>query len=163
MNRKADQDTSDDESLSAMNNLAGNMPEEQEEPPEDSHSAAAAKKLEQKGAASRLLSISPQSGQINPFATDRGGASGLKKSRGVAAMMLGVPEPDRFIGTPNAGRVKTTQQSDKPETQETTVFNHEPRGERQGDVAAVPSAESPPWLKQLVTRYFLEQREPSPK
>jgi len=90
-------------------------------------------------------------------ANGRGGASQRKKSRGTASLVLGVPVPDHIKGQPNPGMTKVTRERGEPERESASPVQAEARRKRSAPSGAVPRAEMPPWLRELVRRYFLEE------
>ena len=92
-------------------------------------------------------------------ANGRGGASPRKKSRGTASLVLGVPVPDHIKGQPNPGTTKVTRERGDPEREKADAAEAGPRTKRSAPAGAVPRAELPPWLREMVRRYFLEETE----
>ena len=90
-------------------------------------------------------------------ANGRGGASQRKKSRGTASLVLGVPVPDHIKGQPNPGMTKVTRERGEPERESADPVQAGSRRQRSMPSGAVPRAEMPPWLRQLIRRYFLEK------
>ena len=74
----------------------------------------------------------------NPDANGRGGPGQRKKSRGVAALVLGVPVPDHVKGQPNPGRVKINQERVQPQPEESPMVDAEDRGSRSLPTGLVP-------------------------
>ncbi|MHC4939515.1 MAG: hypothetical protein ACYTHK_11140 [Planctomycetota bacterium] len=92
-------------------------------------------------------------------ANGRGGASPRKKSRGTASLVLGVPVPDHIKGQPNPGMTKVTRERGEPEREKAEPVQAGPRTKRNAPAGAVPRAELPPWMQELVRRYFLTEQE----
>ena len=92
--------------------------------------------------------------QKNPDANGRGGPSELKKSRGVASLVLGVPISDHVKGRPNPGKTKITQERVEPEAEDAAAVK---AGQRAPRNAPLGSFESPPlnaWMRDLIRNYF---------
>lgn len=68
--------------------------------------------------------------RFSPDANGRGGPGDRKKSRGVAALVLGVPVPDHVKGQPNPGRVKINQERVQPQPEDSPAAEAEDRGRR---------------------------------
>ena len=107
----------------------------------------------------RNLSPRPAGDEPNPDANGRSGPGGRKKTRGVPAMILGIPTPDRIQGTSNPGRSKVTQEHSTPREEPQPGLAAEARLPR---ASAFGSIEHPlllPWMQDLVEKYFLQLRE----
>jgi hypothetical protein len=89
----------------------------------------------------------------------RGGKSGLKKSRGVASMILGVPIPDRIKGIPNKGRSKMVQEKTNPKQEGAEVVDAEQRLARNAELGEIETPEVSPWLQTIIKDYFLTIRQ----
>ena len=85
----------------------------------------------------------------------RGGRSGIKKSRGVPSAILGVPTPDRLTGTPNSSRFKIQQEEADPKEEAVEPLNAQPRVSRSGEVGRLAHPELEIWQQNLVRDYFL--------
>jgi len=94
----------------------------------------------------------------NPDANGRGGPSQPKKSRGVASLVLGVPIPDRVKGQPGPGRTKVTQERIEPEAEDARPVAASARSPRSLPDGRVSKLELEPWLRGVVTSYFLSMR-----
>ena len=106
----------------------------------------------------RNLSPRPTGDQPDPNANGRSGPGGRKKTRGVPAMILGVPTPDRIQGMTNPGRSKVTQETSTPVEEPQSALTAE---ERRARDAAFGHIEHPlllPWMQNLVEKYFLQLR-----
>ncbi len=112
--------------------------------------------------ANRDLQIGFGSNRPNPDANGRGGPSGQKKSRGVAALVLGVPIPDRITGQPNKGRIRITQQRITPEAEQSDLVLAEDRGQRNAAVGPIHHPDYAPWIQDFVRQYFLDRRNSPP-
>lgn len=91
----------------------------------------------------------------------RGGKSGLKKSRGVASMILGIPVPDRIKGIPNNGRTKMVQEKATPKQEDATLSEAEVRAARDNSFGHLQHPELSPWMQDLIKNYFLTIRQQS--
>ncbi len=92
--------------------------------------------------------------QKNPDANGRGGPSELKKSRGVASLVLGVPIPDHVKGRPNPGKTKITQERVEPKVEEATAVKATPRPAREAPVGHVNRFDLEPWMRDLIRSYY---------
>jgi len=92
--------------------------------------------------------------QKNPDANGRGGPSEQKKSRGVAALVLGVPIPDHIKGKPNPGKTKITQERVKPRPEGGRGETAKSRGTRNEGMGYLHRQELMPWMRKLLKRYF---------
>lgn len=92
----------------------------------------------------------------NPDANGRGGPSEQKKSRGVAALVLGVPIPDRIKGQPSKGKTKITQERIEPQPEDAESIAATARTPRSGPLGNRPHREAPldAALRDLVRQYF---------
>ena len=93
-----------------------------------------------------------------PDANGRGGKSGLKKQRGVAQLVLGVPYPDLIRGKPNPGQSKVTQERVEPRSEQAETEQAQERAERESPLARNGPARLEPWMRSAVQRFFLNQR-----
>lgn len=93
-----------------------------------------------------------------PDSNGRGGKSGLKKQRGVAQLVLGVPYPDLIRGKPNPGQSKVTQERVEPRSEQAESELAQTRAERQAPLARNGPARLEPWMRSAVQRFFLNQR-----
>ena len=91
----------------------------------------------------------------NPDANGRGGPSQMKKSRGTASLVLGVPIPDHIKGQANPGRTKITQERVDPKEDESSPVVGGARSPRQTPAGAIPSRDLAPWMRTLIRAYFL--------
>lgn len=96
--------------------------------------------------------------ETDPDANGRGGPSEMKKSRGTASLVLGVPIPDRVKGQPNPGKTKITQERIEPRAEESARVEAEPRRPREAPIGPMQRRELEPWMRELVREYFLELR-----
>ena len=92
----------------------------------------------------------------NPDANGRGGPSEQKKSRGVAALVLGVPIPDHVKGKPNPGKTKITQERVEPKAEKAGRTDASERTARGSPVGHLSQPDLLPWMRDLVRDYFLK-------
>jgi len=92
--------------------------------------------------------------QKNPDANGRGGPSELKKSRGVASLVLGVPIPDHVKGRPNPGKTKITQERVEPKVEDAAAVTAEPRQPRKSPMGHLQRPHLEPWMRRLIHGYF---------
>jgi hypothetical protein len=95
----------------------------------------------------------------DPDANGRGGPSQMKKSRGTASLVLGVPIPDRVKGQPNPGKTKITQERIEPKAEESERLSAEARLPRAAPAGYSSRPELTPWMRELVRTYFLNLRK----
>ena len=95
----------------------------------------------------------------NPDANGRSGPSQMKKSRGTASLVLGVPIPDRIKGQPNPGKTKITQERIEPKAEETERLSAGARRPRAAPAGYSSRPELTPWMRELVRTYFLNLRK----
>lgn len=131
-----------------------------EEDEEQEAGASSKPMLEQRKApADRQLSPAGAGQQDeNPDANGRSGAGGLKKTRGVAAKLLGVPMPDQLTGHSNPGRMKINRKNANPNLQAQEPGATSPRGELDESIGSVPDAHMSVWMRQLIQTYFTQKR-----
>ncbi|MDM3870348.1 hypothetical protein QSV34_03160 [Porticoccus sp. W117] len=89
----------------------------------------------------------------------RGGKGGVKKSRGVPSLILGVPTRDYFSGTPNANSFKTKQEKIPPQqlsTEPQQAQRYFKRRAMAGQVVAPEVSEQ--WQRTLIKNYFLSNK-----
>ena len=111
----------------------------------------------------RSLSPSANSDQERDDLNGRGGPGGLKKTRGVAAMLLGVPAPDHLRGKANPGRMKVRRERAEPEEKNAGLAAAAARGERQHPIGTIAHPQLQPWMQDLVRDYFLARNQrPAP-
>ena len=133
-------------------------PEEEEDEEQKANSNANPGKNKRKAPVDRRLSPSGNGSQEDDRANGRSGPGGLKKTRGVAAMLLGVPMPDRLQGTPNPGRTKSIQEQSQPEEQVVASASAANRGTSNGPVGQVAHKDLMPQIKAVVRDYFTTLR-----
>ncbi|MFQ5506938.1 MAG: hypothetical protein ACE5F1_19375, partial [Planctomycetota bacterium] len=90
----------------------------------------------------------------NPDANGRGGPSELKKSRGVAALVLGVPIPDHVKGQPGPGKTKITQERVEPEAEDAAAVEATARRPREAPVGHLDRPELEAWMRELLRSYY---------
>ena len=132
----------------------------EEEEDEEQKGASTSKPMlnNRKAAVDRSLSPSGLSDRENPDANGRGGPGGLKKTRGVAAMLLGVPMPDHLRGKSNPGRIKVERERADPEPKTSLAADATDRGSRQESIGYLPHLALAPWMQDTVRDYFLAER-----
>lgn len=111
---------------------------------------------------------SPSSGRSQEAGNQAGngqssGKQGLKKSRGVASMILGVPLADRIKGISNEGRTKKTQEKSKPKEEKSAQVAAQNRTGRENPVGHLEHPELSPAEKGMVRDYFKNLRDQSVK
>ena len=106
----------------------------------------------------RNLSNRPATDQAGPNANGRSGPGGRKKTRGVPAMILGVPTPDRIQGMTNPGRSKVTQENSTPKEEPQSALTAEERAARENPFGYIEHPVLRPWMQTLVEKYFLQLR-----
>jgi hypothetical protein len=106
----------------------------------------------------RNLSTRPTGDQPNPNANGRSGPGGRKKTRGVPAMILGVPTPDRIQGMSNPGRSKVTQEHSTPKEEPQAARDAEARRAREAAFGHVEHPLLTPWMQSLIEKYFTQIR-----
>lgn len=138
----------------------------EDEEDEEQQAASASRPMLDSRKAPVDRSLSPSGageGEENPDANGRSGPGGLKKTRGVAAMLLGVPLPDHLRGQPNPGRMKVQRERSEPEEKQSPVSIAAARGAIDGPLGPVAHQRLLPWMQALVRDYFLAERgEPLP-
>jgi hypothetical protein len=87
-----------------------------------------------------------------------GSKTGEKKSRGVASLILGEPLPDRVQGQPSAGPTRTTQQQVAPQPESAAPAQAQARDARSTAMQPLVRTPSPPWMQDLIERYFSRPR-----
>ena len=136
--------------------------ESDDEEDEEQEAASAARPMinQRKAPVDRRLSPSGMVGQEEDDQQNgRGGAGGRKKTRGVAAMLLGVPQPDQLRSQINPGRVKIQRERAVPHPSEVDEVASESRGEMDESIGTVAQPELKPWMRNVVSNYFIAVRE----
>lgn len=90
----------------------------------------------------------------------RGGPGGLKKTRGVPSLILGIPVPDRVPGTPGPGRSKVSQEFSSPQEESHPAIPAQDRSPRSGAVGPVTQPDLPSWQRGVIENYFRALRAP---
>jgi hypothetical protein len=119
--------------------------------------APGAQQSQQKGQQIGAQGQSTNPGTSNNRSPGKGkGASkdALKKSRGVASMILGVPIPDRVVGLPNPGLVRTEQKKAASKEEPVSAVAAQDRGARTRPLGRIDHAELTTAMKALVRDYF---------
>ncbi len=148
---KADREGADDEVYD----------DAEEEEDEEQEAAAAARPLlnQRKAPVDRSLSPSRPEAEEDPSLNGRGGPGGLKKTRGVAAMLLGVPMPDQLLGQANPGRMKVQRERSEPEERFSDEMPAADRGSMDETTGLIAHPGLLPWMQDLVRDYFLAERK----
>ena len=138
----------------------GQADEGNDEEDEEQKAGSASRPLinQRKAPVNRSLSPSANSDQERDDLNGRGGPGGLKKTRGVAAMLLGVPLPDYLQGKVNPGRMKVQSEQGRAEEHQADPAQAEQRLARDAGVGHTAHLEIPPWGRETVRDYFLAQR-----
>ena len=146
----------------ARNDEAQDEVEDDAEDEEDEEQKAASTRRpmlnNRKAPVDRSLTPSGVGDQERDDLNGRGGPGGLKKTRGVAAMLLGVPMPDHLRGKPNPGRVKVRRERSPPEEKTALPVDAAARGSRDQPFGHVNHLRLPPPARGTVRDYFLAQR-----
>lgn len=132
--------------------------EDEEDEEQQAGSASRPMLSNRKAPVDRSLSPSGTGDQENPDANGRSGPGGLKKTRGVAAMLLGVPLPDHLRGQPNPGRMKVQRERSEPEEKQSPAALAASRGAIDGALGPMAHQRLLPWMRELVRDYFLAER-----
>ena len=138
----------------------GDSDEGDEEEDEEQKAGSASKPLisQRKAPVNRSLTPSADGGEERDDLNGRGGPGGLKKTRGVAAMLLGVPLPDYLQGKVNPGRMKIQSEQGRAEEHQADPALARERPARDGTVGHTLHREIPPLSRDVVRNYFLEKR-----
>ena len=150
----------------ADNKVRGNerqadVADEAEDEDDEEQKAASTRKpmlSNQKAPVDRSMSPSGMGNQERDDLNSRSGPGGLKKTRGVAAMLLGVPMPDHLRGQPNPGRVKMQREHSAPEERAAHAVDAKPHGRRDAAFGDISHMRLPPRARNTVRDYFLAQR-----
>ena len=131
-----------------------------DEEDEEQKAGSASKPLisQRKAPVNRSLTPSADSDEERDDQNGRGGPSGLKKTRGVAAMLLGVPLPDYLQGKVNPGRMKIQSEQGRAEERQADPALAQERPARDAAVGHTLHREIPPLSRDVVRNYFLAQR-----
>lgn len=106
----------------------------------------------------RDLNIGFGNGKPPPFANGRGGPGGVKKQRGVAQLVLGVPFPDHITGQPNPGMTKVTQERIEPQAERAEPVQAQDRPPRSSPMGPLARRELSPWMQDLLKNYYASVR-----
>ena len=132
--------------------------DEEEDERQESKGAQQPNLNNRKAPADRSLSPGGGGEAESEDANGRGGPSGLKKTRGVAAMLLGVPMPDRLRGMNNPGRMKITRERGQPTERDAELVAAQERQARDGSYGHVTDHIMSPSLANAVRTYFEDLR-----
>jgi hypothetical protein len=136
---------------------------QQQDGPKSAAGSAGAQQSSQQANQSGAQGESSNPGASSTTSQGKGqGASrdALKKSRGVASMILGVPVPDEVRGLPNPGLVRTLQKKIAPQAQPVAAADAQDRGARTGALGNLEHPSLQPWMKDLVRDYFSQDSSP---
>ena len=143
-----------EESLDA----AADAAEDEEDETQEAASSRSPALVSRKAPVDRSLTLSADGDQNRDELNGRGGPSGLKKTRGVAAMLLGLPMSDHLGGEPNPGRVKIRKERAAPEEKAVARVDAAPRGSRDEAFGDMNHIRLPQWARKTVRDFFLAQR-----
>lgn len=137
--------------------------ESDDEEDEEQEAASAAKPMlnQRKAPVDRQLTPSGVGFEERDDLNGRGGPGGLKKTRGVAAMLLGVPMPDKLRSQINVGRIKVQRERSVPIPNQVQTTTSENRGQMDDSVGTFSRTELKPWMRDVVKNYFLDLRKNS--
>lgn len=110
---------------------------------------------DRKAPADRNASARPTGNSVPTDANGRGGPGGLKKTRGVPSMILGIPVADRVQGMPNPGSAKVTRERAKPSVETPAATSAEQRLARTDLTGEIPHPPLLPWMQSVIRDYFL--------
>ncbi len=135
--------------------------ESDDEEDEEQEAASAAKPMlnQRKAPVDRQLTPSGVGFEENEENNGRGGPGGLKKTRGVAAMLLGVPMPDKLRSQINVGRIKVQRERSVPIPNQVQTTNSENRGQMDDNIGTFSRTELKPWMRDVAKKYFLDLRQ----
>lgn len=135
--------------------------ESDDEEDEEQEAANAGKPMlnQKKAPVDRRLSPSGIGTEENENNNGRGGAGGRKKTRGVAAMLLGVPMPDKLRSQVNVGRIKVQRERAVPVPNQVSDVESESRGQVDATVGTFARPVMKPWSKDVVKKYFTTLRQ----
>ncbi len=138
----------------------GDSDDGDEEEDEEQKAGSASKPLinQRKAPVNRSLTPSADGGEERDDLNGRGGPGGLKKTRGVAAMLLGVPLPDYLQGKVNPGRMKIQSEQGRAEERQAGLAQARERPARDAAVGHTLHREIPPSGRAAVRNYFVAQR-----
>ena len=131
--------------------------EDEEDETQEAASSRSPMLASRKAPVDRSLTLSGNGEQRDEL-NGRGGPSGLKKTRGVAAMLLGLPMPDHLGGDPHPGRVQVRRERAEPEEKAVAPAAAGVRGSRDEAYGGIGHIRLPRWARQAVRDFFLAQR-----
>ena len=137
--------------------------ESDDEEDEEQEAASAAKPMlnQRKAPVDRQLTPSGVGFEERDDLNGRSGPGGLKKTRGVAAMLLGVPMPDKLRSQINVGRIKVQRERSVPIPNQVQTISSENRGQMDDSVGTFSRTELKPWMRDVAKNYFLDLRQKS--
>jgi hypothetical protein len=136
---------------------------QQQEGQQNAAASPGAQQSSQQGNQSGAQGESSNPGASSNTAQGKGqgdGRDAIKKSRGVASMILGVPVADEVRGLPNPGLVRTLQKKITPQAQAVAGADAQDRGVRTGALGDLEHPSLQPWMKDLVRDYFSQDSSP---
>lgn len=134
--------------------------DDEEDEKQEATSAARPMINQRKPPVDRQLSPSGMVGQEeDERANGRGGAGARKKTRGVAAMLLGVPMPDQLRSQVSPGRVKIQRERSVPHPSQVASVESKDRGSIDESIGKVAHHELKPWMRNVVSNYFTSMRK----
>lgn len=134
--------------------------DDEEDEKQEATSAARPMINQRKPPVDRQLSPSGMMGQEeDERANGRSGAGARKKTRGVAAMLLGVPMPDQLRSQVSPGRVKIQRERSVPHPSQVASVESKDRGSIDESIGKVAHHELKPWMRNVVSNYFTAMRQ----
>ncbi|MEJ1962751.1 MAG: hypothetical protein WDO56_14880 [Gammaproteobacteria bacterium] len=110
---------------------------------------------DRKAPVDRNASTRPGGNAVRADANGRGGPGGLKKTRGVPSMILGIPVADRVLGMPNPGSAKVTRERARPSVEARSASDAQQRLARADPTGEVLHPHLLPWMQNVIRDYFL--------
>lgn len=152
-------------SKTSQDELDDDLDDEVEEEEDEQQEAGAGSKpmlSQRKAPADRQLTPSGDGEQQeNPDANGRSGPGGLKKTRGVAAMLLGVPLPDQLTGQVSPGRIKVQREQSIPTERSSASVAAQARSEIDESIGEMESYAPELWMRETIKAYFLDKHAES--
>jgi hypothetical protein len=87
-------------------------------------------------------------------------SGGVKRSRGVASMILGVPVQDHVEGLPNVGLTRVTRAEASPTPEAAALVEAQARATRSSAIGPLAQPQLTPWMREIVEQYFGAERDP---
>ncbi|MEL1263055.1 hypothetical protein [Pseudoxanthomonas putridarboris] len=155
--------------IATVSTPLGNDPDASDEEPENereekSSGVSTVSPRENKAAVDRNASTTvPVNPEASVRANGRSGAGGVKKTRGVPSMILGVPIPDRVRGMPSPGNSTITRESTKPSTEALSPIEAQQQRERERPAGDIEHPTLLPWMQMMIRDYFNPETSRSPE